>query len=62
MIGKGAQACRYLISYNRWDQAIWLAKCTLSKDDCDTVLKKWADYLLSNRFQVLPLISILCFV
>lgn len=52
MIGKGAQACRYLISYNRWDQAIWLAKCALSKDDFDTVLKSWADYLSSNRNQV----------
>jgi len=52
MIGKGSQACRYLISYNQWEQAVQLAKCTLSKDDCDTVLKSWADYLLSNRNQV----------
>lgn len=53
MIGKGSQACRYLISYNRWEQAVWLAKCSLSKDDCDTVLKSWADHLLSNRNQVI---------
>lgn len=52
MIGKGSQACRYLISYNRWEQAVWLAKCSLSKDDFDTVLKSWADHLLSNRNQV----------
>jgi len=52
MIGKGSQACRYLISYNRWEQAVWLAKCSLSKDDSDTVLKSWADHLLSNRNQV----------
>lgn len=53
MIGKGSQACRYLISYNQWEQAILLAKCTLSKDDCDTVLKSWVDHLLSNRNQVI---------
>uniref|UniRef100_A0A2S2NNV8 WD repeat-containing protein 11 n=1 Tax=Schizaphis graminum TaxID=13262 RepID=A0A2S2NNV8_SCHGA len=61
MIGKGSQACRYLISYNRWEQAVWLAKCSLSKDDFDTVLKSWADHLLSNRNQeqaVLVLLSL----
>lgn len=55
MIGKGSQACRYLTSYNRWEQAVWLAKCSLSKNDCDTVLKMWADHLLSNRNQVILL-------
>ncbi|VVC35482.1 Hypothetical protein CINCED_3A000598 [Cinara cedri] len=61
MIGKGSQACRYLISYNQWEQAVWLAKCSLSKDDCDTVLKSWADNLLSNRNQeeaILVLLSL----
>lgn len=53
MIGKGSQACRYLISYNQWEQAVWLAKCSLSKDDCDMVLKSWADHLLANRNQVI---------
>lgn len=56
MIGKGSQACRYLISYNQWEEAVRLAKCTLSKDDCDTVLKSWTDHLLSNRNQVVVLI------
>lgn len=56
MIGKGSQACRYLISYNQWEEAVRLAKCTLSKDDCDTVLKSWTDHLLSNRNQVIILI------
>lgn len=56
MIGKGSQACRYLISYNQWEEAVRLAKCTLSKDDCDTVLKSWTDHLLSNRNQVIVLI------
>ncbi|XP_050546910.1 WD repeat-containing protein 11-like isoform X2 [Daktulosphaira vitifoliae] len=49
MIGKGSQACRYLISYNQWELAVWLAKCSLSNDDCDTVLHSWADHLLTNR-------------
>ncbi|XP_050421580.1 WD repeat-containing protein 11-like [Adelges cooleyi] len=61
MIGKGSQACRYLISYNQWEQAVWLAKCSLPRDDCDTVLKSWADHLLTNRDQegaVLVLLSL----
>lgn len=57
MIGKGSQACRYLISYNQWEEAVRLAKCTLSKDDCDTVLKSWADHLLSNRNQVVVILT-----
>lgn len=52
MIGKGSQACRYLVSYNKWQQAVWLAKCSLLKDDYDTVMKSWSDHLLSNRNQV----------
>ena len=26
LIEKGLDACRYLQTYNQWDQAVWLAK------------------------------------
>ncbi|KAL5111771.1 WD repeat-containing protein 11 [Taenia crassiceps] len=48
MLGMHLEACRYLETYNEWETAIWLAKCTLSKEKCDGVMNRWATYLAST--------------
>lgn len=45
LIGKRADACRYLISYGLWESAVWLAKSALYSDDVVDVMKKWACHL-----------------
>ncbi|XP_071948596.1 WD repeat-containing protein 11-like [Antedon mediterranea] len=45
LIDKGLDACRYLQTYGQWNQAVWLAKATLSYAECCEVLKRWVDYL-----------------
>ncbi|CAH8582253.1 unnamed protein product [Heterobilharzia americana] len=49
LIGLQIDACRYLESFQQWDRAIWLAKCTLSNEEHDKVLRRWASYLLSSQ-------------
>ncbi|KAL5962355.1 WD repeat-containing protein 11, partial [Taenia solium] len=48
MLGMHLEACRYLETYNEWETAVWLAKCTLSKEKCDGVMSRWAAYLAST--------------
>ncbi|VDM31717.1 unnamed protein product [Hydatigera taeniaeformis] len=48
MLGMHLEACRYLETYNEWETAVWLAKCTLSKEECDGVMNRWATYLAST--------------
>lgn len=45
LIGKSLDACRYLQSYDRWTDAAWLAKISLSEEECRSVLKRWAQFL-----------------
>ncbi|XP_018646913.1 hypothetical protein Smp_137210 [Schistosoma mansoni] len=49
LIGLQADACRYLESFDRWDRSVWLAKCTLSIEEHDKVMKRWASYLASPQ-------------
>nr|CAH8855103.1 unnamed protein product [Trichobilharzia regenti] len=49
LIGLQIDACRYLESFDQWDRAIWLAKCTLSNGEHDKVLRRWASYLSSSQ-------------
>ncbi|XP_065217428.1 WD repeat-containing protein 11-like [Planococcus citri] len=42
LIGKGVDACRYLLSYGLCSAAMWLAKATLPFDDTIDVVKKCA--------------------
>ncbi|XP_071448701.1 WD repeat-containing protein 11-like [Hetaerina americana] len=49
LIGKGMDACRYLISYGLWTDAVWLARAVLPPiPDARDVLCKWADHLWSS--------------
>nr|CDS15714.1 WD repeat containing protein 11 [Echinococcus granulosus] len=48
MLGMHLEACQYLETYREWETAIWLAKCTLSKKECDGVMHRWATYLAST--------------
>ncbi|PSN34557.1 WD repeat-containing protein 11 [Blattella germanica] len=48
LIGKGLDACRYLLSYNLWEAAVWLAKSVLPIAETHEVMRKWADHLVSN--------------
>ncbi|XP_045190429.2 WD repeat-containing protein 11-like [Mercenaria mercenaria] len=45
LIGKHLDACRYLISYGKWREAVWLAKTSLSERECLDIIYKWADHL-----------------
>ncbi|KAJ4431502.1 hypothetical protein ANN_20100 [Periplaneta americana] len=48
LIGKGLDACRYLLSYSLWEAAVWLAKSVLPTPETHEVMRKWADHLLNN--------------
>lgn len=52
LIGKGLDACRYLLSYNLWDSAVWLAKAVLPPSEMHEVMKKFADHLLATGHRV----------
>ncbi|XP_062608661.1 WD repeat-containing protein 11-like isoform X2 [Saccostrea cucullata] len=49
LIDKGLDACRYLQTYGAWDQAVWLAKATLTSSDCCEVMKRWVDHLCGTQ-------------
>ncbi|KAI5748459.1 hypothetical protein M8J77_025794 [Diaphorina citri] len=48
LISKGLDACKYLISYGLWHDAVWLSKSILPPSDMSDVLKKWAHHLNSS--------------
>lgn len=52
LIGKSFEACRYLQGYDRWTDAVWLAKISLPEDECSVILKHWAYYLHSTNQKV----------
>jgi len=52
LIGKGLDACRYLISYSLWEAAVWLAKSVLPIAEIHEVMRKWADHLWANGHKV----------
>ena len=33
LVGRAADACKYLQSCGRWDESLWLAKCRLEGDE-----------------------------
>lgn len=48
LIGKGLDACRYLLSYSMWEQAVWLAKAILPQQEMQEIFRKWADHLWTS--------------
>lgn len=49
MIGKYADACRYLESFGEWNTAVWLAKCTLPPQETVDILLRWSTYLATPQ-------------
>jgi hypothetical protein len=45
LIGKSFDACRYLQSYDRWTDSIWLAKIALPEEECSDIMRRWAKFL-----------------
>ncbi|KAK2170890.1 hypothetical protein NP493_1127g02083 [Ridgeia piscesae] len=67
LIDKGLDACRYLQTYGHWRRAAWLAKVSLGWRECQEVLRRWVDHLISPQVNqqslaVLVLLSIGQFV
>jgi hypothetical protein len=63
-IGKGADACRYLQSCDRWRDAAWLAKVALPAHESAVILRRWADDLIDHEAysEAIPiLLSLGCF-
>lgn len=52
LIGKGLDACRYLLSYSLWESAVWLAKSVLRTHETNEVMRKWADHLWASGQKV----------
>ncbi|XP_033632855.1 WD repeat-containing protein 11-like isoform X3 [Asterias rubens] len=50
LINKGIDACRYLITYGEWSQAVWLAKATLPFPEYSEVLRRYVDFLCSPTY------------
>lgn len=49
LIGQKLDACKYLISYGKWKEAIWLAKTCLTERECLEIMCKLAEYLWQSR-------------
>jgi len=64
LIGKGADACRYLQSYDKWTDAAWLAKVSLSDEEARQVMRRWAQHLADETGELVrrPFDSSLCHV
>nr|CDS35341.2 transmembrane protein 180 [Hymenolepis microstoma] len=62
MLGMHLEACRYLETYNEWGTAVWLAKCMLSKEECEGVLRRWATYLATTANQKTLAILVLAYL
>jgi hypothetical protein len=60
LIGRSLDACRYLQSYDRWNEAALLAKLTLSKRESAQVFRRWSDFLVANN-QLVRLLFFLYF-
>ncbi|XP_048744996.2 WD repeat-containing protein 11-like isoform X2 [Ostrea edulis] len=49
LLDKVLDACRYLQTYNQWEEAAWLAKVMLNEKDCEEVFLKWIEHLTSTK-------------
>ncbi|CAL4175372.1 unnamed protein product [Meganyctiphanes norvegica] len=61
LIGKAADACRYLQSYSFWESSVWLAKCALQPSEATDLLRRWAHHLITSGqkdYGVMALLSI----
>ncbi|KAL3317191.1 WD repeat-containing protein 11 [Cichlidogyrus casuarinus] len=49
LMGNQMEACKQLMEKDKTITAVWLAKSTLKKEDCETILRKWAVALISSK-------------
>lgn len=49
LINKHSDACKYYMSFGMWQEAVWLAKISLSKEDSLSVMYRWVDLLWSSN-------------
>ncbi|XP_078312164.1 WD repeat-containing protein 11-like [Crassostrea virginica] len=49
LLDKVLDACRYLQTYDEWQQAAWLAKLVLNDVNCEEIYVKWIEHLLSTK-------------
>ena len=52
VIGKGFDACRYLQIHDKWEEAARLAKSTLPEDQCNDILRRWANQLFGQGLKM----------
>lgn len=58
LLGKVLDACKYLQTYDHWQQAAWLAKLMLNDKECEEIYLKWIEHLISGK-QMLQAIFIM---
>jgi len=51
LIGKAADACKFMISEGKWPEAAWLANIALDAHERDSIMTQWAGFLDSEGFQ-----------
>ncbi|XP_062567423.1 WD repeat-containing protein 11-like isoform X2 [Saccostrea cucullata] len=49
LLGKVLDACKYLQTYDQWEQAAWLAKLMLNEKECEEIFSKWIEHLTSTK-------------
>ncbi|XP_060592291.1 WD repeat-containing protein 11-like [Ruditapes philippinarum] len=59
LIGKHLDACKYLISYGKWQEAVWLAKTNLNEKECLDIIYKWADHLWNKSQRIKAMLLML---
>jgi len=61
LTGKVGDACSYLKSAGHWDQALWLGKCRMEKEEFSVLAGRWAEYLVQTgdlHEAILTLVSV----
>ena len=48
LTGEVGDACSYLKSAAHWDQALWLGKCRMEKEEFSVCAGRWAEYLVQT--------------
>jgi len=51
LIGKAADACKFMISEGKWPDAAWLANIALEAHERDAIMTQWAGFLESQGYQ-----------
>lgn len=52
LIDRKLDACKYLITYGKWREAVWLAKTCLKDSECRNILCRWVEHLWNTHQKV----------